>query len=97
MQFPTKLFSLYNKWDIILIPDCRYPIEVEEMKKHFDTILIRIERPNFDNGLSYEQQNHISETSLDNYKYDVKIFNDGTLEDFRVKLETYIKTLEGRY
>lgn len=75
-----------DDWDIVLIPDCRFPIEVSKMKHNFDTKLLRIERPNFDNGLSVEQKNHASETALDNYEYDAVIQNNGTLEELRDKL-----------
>ena len=41
-----------NEWDYVLIPDCRYPIEVSRMAETFDTSVLRIERPNFESGLN---------------------------------------------
>ena len=82
-----------NEWDVVLIPDCRYPIEYELMKDTFDTALLRIERPNFDNGLSATQKAHISETALDNYKFDTIIYNSGSLEELKVKLTEYANTI----
>ena len=94
VNFIISILTFFkDKWDIVLIPDCRYPIEVEKISKHFDTQLVRIERPNFISPLTSEQLKHKSETALDNYKYDIKIINDGTLEDFRLKLEAYVTTL----
>lgn len=82
-----------NEWDVVLIPDCRYPIEYELMKDNFDTALLRIERPNFDNGLSATQKAHSSETALDNYKFDTIIYNSGSLEELKVKLTEYANTI----
>ena len=94
VNFLISIFKFFpDKWDVVLIPDCRYPIEFEAMRANFDTKLLRIERPNFDNGLSKALKNHISETSLDNYKYDKKIYNDSTLENLRAKLASYAEEL----
>ena len=57
VDFLVKLFKVFeNEWDIVLIPDCRYPIEYEGMKNNFDTDLIRIERPGFISNLTEEQK-----------------------------------------
>jgi hypothetical protein len=82
-----------NEWDIVLIPDCRYAIEYELIKDNFDTALLRIERPGFDNGLSTAQKAHASETALDNYKFDTIIYNSGSLEELKDKLTEYANTL----
>ena len=83
----------HDEWDIVLIPDCRFPVEIEVMKDNFDTTLLRIERPNFDNGLSAVQKAHASETSLDDYKFDTIIYNSGSLEELRGKLIEYANNL----
>ena len=83
-----KLFP--NTWDYVLIPDCRYPIEVSTMSGSFDTVVLRIERPNFDNGLTAAQKQHASEVKMDDYKFDAVLLNDGSLEDFRVKVDTFV-------
>lgn len=85
-----KLFS--NTWDFVFIPDCRFPNEVTRLLRDFNTAVLRIERPGFDNGLSIEQQSHPSETSMDNFAFDAVISNDGTLEEFKQKLIAYINT-----
>lgn len=92
VDFLVKLFKVFeNEWDIVLIPDCRYPIEYEGMKANFDTDLIRIERPGFISNLTEEQKKHPSEVSLDNYTFDKIIINDGTLQDLKNKLLVYAK------
>ena len=83
-----KLFP--NTWDYVLIPDCRYPIEVSTMSDNFDTVVLRVERPNFDNGLTVAQKQHASEVKMDDYKFDTVLLNDGSLEDFRVKVDAFV-------
>ena len=80
-----KMFP--DEWDYVLVPDCRFPDEYGVCKENgFDTTLLRVVRPNFDNGLTYEQKNHISETALDYATYDYTIYNDGSLFDLQKKV-----------
>jgi hypothetical protein len=85
-----KLFDDY--WDIIIIPDCRYINEIEKMRSNFDTAVIRVVRPNFDNGLSDVQKQHPSETALDNFEFDTVIYNNGSLDELKQTLYEYIST-----
>lgn len=87
VDFIISILSLFDdSWDIVIIPDCRFVNEVEKMKANFDTTLIRIVRPDFDNGLSETQKQHPSETALDNFDFDHIIYNTGSLEDLKNKL-----------
>ena len=89
-----KLFP--NEWDYVIIPDTRFPNEVFSMKEAFpDTIHVRINRPNFDNGLSIEQQNHISEIALDNTKPDEVIMNGGSLRSLLHSVNKFINMIGG--
>lgn len=83
VQFICDMLEFFeNEWDYVLIPDCRFPNEYEELKqKGFDTYLIRIIRDNYDNELSPKQQEHVSETALDQYSFDYVIHNRD-LNDF---------------
>lgn len=90
VQF-LKMFSA--DWDFVLIPDCRFPNEAENMIANFDTKVLRIYRPDFNNGLSAEQQSHPSETAMDYYMFDSIICNDGSLDEFRQKLISFISTI----
>lgn len=67
------LLAAREQWDYVLIPDCRFPNELIGLH-------LRVTRPDFDNGLTPEQQNHPSETALDNSTPDIVINNSGTLE-----------------
>lgn len=78
-------------FDVVLITDCRFPNEIEEIKKVYDeAISIRIERPSYDNGLTVAQNFHSSEIALDDYKFDHKVVNDSDLESLENKLKEII-------
>ena len=73
---------LDGAFDFIIIPDTRFPNEIEEFKKAgFHTVYLRVTRPNFVSPLTPEQQAHASETALDQYPFDMGIVNNGTLQD----------------
>ena len=82
-----KFFS--NEWDYVLIPDCRYPVEASRMMEEFPTVVLRVERPNFESCLTDKQKQHVSETSMDNYHFDAVVQNDSTLEAFKEKLKLF--------
>lgn len=85
-------------WDYIIIPDTRFPNEIDSWKKlesdyiHFlgesfcTTNSIRVTRFT-DNELTKEQLNHSSETALDNYNFDFYIDNNGTLNDLKPQIK----------
>ena len=90
VDFVISILKFFeNEWDYVLIPDCRYPIEVTQMGDNFPTWLLRIERPNFESGLTEAQKQHISETSMDNYPFHAVLYNDSDLESFRDKLKQF--------
>lgn len=71
-----------DEWDYVLIPDCRFPNEIEFLRSRgFDVTHIRIVRSGFKSALSAEQKAHPSETALDDYPVDVVIRNNGTLDE----------------
>lgn len=87
VDFIISILNLFNEsWDVVIIPDCRFVNEIEKMRANFDTTLIRIVRPDFDNGLSEIQKQHLSETALDNFEFDHIVYNTGSLEDLKNKL-----------
>ena len=87
VDFIISILNLFNdSWDIVIIPDCRFVNEIEKMRANFDTTLIRIIRPDFDNGLSEIQKQHLSETALDSFDFDYIVYNTGSLEDLKNKL-----------
>lgn len=87
-----KLFP--NEWDYVIIPDCRFPNEIEVLKSNFDFVKhIRVIRPDFVSPLTLEQQNHISETALDNYSYDV-LLNNTSLDNLKNQIKELCDVLE---
>jgi hypothetical protein len=63
-------------YDYILIPDTRFPDEIEFFKSKFpDTIAIKVNRGSFDNGLTPEQKAHESECALDEFNFDYYVIN----------------------
>ena len=72
--------------EYVIIPDWRYRNEAQVFGD-MDTTTVRVIRPDFDNGLTTEQNSHISETELDNFNFDKVIVNDGTIEDLENKIK----------
>ena len=66
-----KVYSYF--FDVIIVTDARLKEEVDIPKKLFKCITIRINGK--DNDLTQKQKNHITETDLDDYKFDYVINN----------------------
>jgi len=79
-------------FDVIVVDDVRFKIEIEKPKTVFDNIKsIEVERENFDNGLTEEQKKHPTETALDNYnEFDYQIYNNGSIDDLRAEIVSII-------
>ena len=75
----------YNPTLNWVITDTRFPNEAEAIKKA-GGIIIRIERP----GVKPVNP-HPSETSLENWKFDHVIINDGSLTDLTKKIKKVLK------
>lgn len=96
VDFLTGFLELFkNEWDYVLIPDCRFPNEIDEMRSRgFDVAALRVRRENFTSPLTEEQQKHPSETALDNYRMDCEILNNGTLKDLSNAAYTFVKGVD---
>ena len=83
-DFPKCEQSLiYPTW---IITDCRFPNELEAIKKH-NGITIRINRGLVERtGKMIQGPEHISETALDNAEFDYVIENDCTIDDLIEKV-----------
>lgn len=84
---------LFNYCDCIIVSDVRMPIEFDTVDKEFNFVKnILIERPNFETNLTKDEQKHITEVALSNYdNYDLKILNDGSLLDLKIKIEKILE------
>jgi len=94
VDFIISLLTLFKEeWDYVIIPDCRFPNEVNRMKDTFDTIHLRVKRTNFISPLTEEQQMHPSETALDDFKPDFWVVNDSDKESLQRKVNLWIKDI----
>ena len=92
VDFIVSILEMFEgEWDFVLIPDCRYPIEAEKVSNKFHTKILRIFRPDFDNGLTDKQKRHPSETCMDTFPFDATIINDSSTAVLRDKLICWLK------
>lgn len=93
VNFVCELLTIFDKeWDTVLIPDARFPNEIDRLKEQFHYVRhLRVIRPGFDNKLSAEQKKHPSETALDHVSPDRVFVNAGTLEDLKEQVAHYIE------
>ena len=85
------LIVLSPDYDFFLIPDTRFPNEINVMKSYFNTIAIKVVRLNYENKLTPEQRNHPSETSLSGYSFDCVIEAESGIEKATLAVKDFIK------
>lgn len=95
VDFIISILELFeDNWDYVLIPDSRFPNEIEKLReKGFDVSHVRIVRPNFVSPLTEEQKKHPSETALDNIEPDIWILNAGGFEDLRALINQLMEEI----
>lgn len=94
VDFVLNFLEIFNEnFDYVIIPDCRFPNEIEKLKLYYSTTHIRVIRSNFDNALTLDQINHPSETALDDYEPDMYLYNDGDLIELRAVTRRVIHEL----
>lgn len=83
-------------FDVIVISDSREPLEIDIPKSKFENVFaIKVNRTNFDDGLTPEQRKHYTEVAFDNYDKFDKIFeNDKEVSDLKLKVNEYLKDLD---
>jgi hypothetical protein len=84
-----SLKAFGSEYDYVLIPDCRFPNEVDAMKDSFPTISLRIERIDFESDLNDEQKSHLSEIALDNYNFDYTIETISDMKYLKSKVKEF--------
>lgn len=95
VDFVMSVLTMFqDKWDYVLIPDCRFPNELSCVSEcGFPMCHIRIKRTNFTSPLTSTQQSHPSETSLDDTVPDILILNNGTLSDLASKASDIVSEI----
>ena len=59
---------LSNYFDVFIVPDIRLINEFNSIKNKYDEVItIKLERDDYNNHLTGEESNHITETEIDNY------------------------------
>ena len=93
VDFISSVLTYFKEnWDYVLIPDTRFPNEIDKLISNgFDVIHIRVVRPNFESPLTEEQQSHPSETALDNVNPDFYIYNEGSMDELKEKINKWIQ------
>lgn len=93
VDFISSVLTYFKEnWDYVLIPDTRFPNEIGKLISNgFDVVHIRVVRPNFESPLTKEQQSHPSETALDNVNPDFYIYNEGSIDELKEKINKWIQ------
>lgn len=80
VDFIIEILQLFeDQWDFVLIPDCRFPNEIERLREAgYDTVHLRVFREDVAQ-LTPEQAAHPSETALDGTAADYVIENNAGL------------------
>ncbi|MBD7914033.1 hypothetical protein H9660_02635 [Clostridium sp. Sa3CUN1] len=81
-----------DDFDIAIIPDARFPKEIECLRAIGETISIHITRLDYKSNLTTEQNNHKTERALDDYSYDYKIetYTDKEIKEINSIIEHII-------
>ena len=94
-------FEPYSDFDIALVPDARFPNEIDIALQNLQNcVAVRIERHNDDGSiwvnpnLTEDQRKHPSETSLDCYAFDYVVDNTEGLNTLKESAETILKDLK---
>ncbi len=82
-----KLKSL-SEFDSLIIPDLRFVNEAEWIKS-VGGVTVYINRPGCDGSVG--QSGHVSEAGFDESLIDIRIENNGTLEEFLLKSDLLLK------
>lgn len=98
VRFIAQILTLFqSEWDYVLIPDCRFPNEIDFLTDAgFDVLHLRVVRKQFTSPLSAEQQKHPSETALDRRRPDAYIHNCGSLEELYGEVRSIVDAITGR-
>lgn len=90
-----KIYSYFK--DVIIINDIRFPKEIDTIKNIFTNVVsIQVKRSNYISGLTKEQLQDVTETSLDNYNnFDYIIENDD-IESLKEDTINIFKSLQKR-
>lgn len=94
VDFITSILDFFpDKWDVVIIPDARFPNEVNLLKQKYNTTHCHIVRDNYEIIYTDHQHQHSSETSMEGVTPDCCVYNQGTLEDLKNSVISLLETL----
>jgi hypothetical protein len=97
VDFVIDFLSMFkNQWDYVIIPDCRFPNEIDKWREgDWEIIAVKINRLNFKTPLTLEQQAHPSEVALDSYQnFDYVINSESGVENLSKAVNEFLKFLD---
>lgn len=97
VRFVKNILHLFrDKWDYAIIPDTRFPNEIEVLKDDpgNDVKHIHILRRGFESSLSEEQKQHLSETALDNVVPDFFVDNREGIPELKNRLHEILQQIQ---
>lgn len=85
VDFVIQILRFFlDQWDYVLIPDARFPNEIQRMRDCFPCTHIKVFREDYESPLTPEQQAHPSETAMDHINPDYEIIShEDNLESLR--------------
>ncbi len=88
------IITFFGDMNYVIIPDVRFLNEIYYLEnKGFDVTTLRVTRLNFENNLTEEQRNHVSEIELDDYKFDYYLYSENNLEHLNSCIDTLLSNL----
>lgn len=98
VDFIVKVTGFFkDTWDYIIVPDTRFPNELEKLKANDANIFhVRVIREGFKSPLTEEQQQHPSETALDGIESDFTLINDKGIDDLYGGVVSILDAIEER-
>ncbi|HEY8803991.1 MAG TPA: hypothetical protein VIM42_02595 [Clostridium sp.] len=86
-----------KEYDYFFIPDARRKNEIYFTQAMFPDAVttIRVSRKDFKSPLTYEQQNHISEIGLDDFKFDHYVKSESGLYSLWNEVAQLVEIIEG--
>jgi hypothetical protein len=79
------LFASHTDAPALVVTDVRFPNEAQAVVDR-GGVMIRVDRPNVGPTKDKYGRAHISETALDDWPFDHRLNNDGTVSDLHAKL-----------
>lgn len=98
VNFIAKVTGFFkDTWDYIIIPDTRFPNELEKLKADDTNVFhVRVIRKDFKSPLTEEQQLHPSETALDGIESDFTLINDKGIDNLTSNVLRIIDAIKQR-